>query len=84
MTLSLGAIQMSMSADVGGNLATAERLVREAAAQGARIILIPELFEDVYFCKDVDAKHLQRAHPVDGHPTVARFSALARPLMSWM
>ena len=80
MTLSLGAIQMSMSADVGGNLATAERLVREAAAQGARIILIPELFEDVYFCKDVDAKHLQRARPVDGHPTVARFSALAREL----
>ena len=80
MSLSLGAIQMSMSADVDENLATAERLVREAAAQGARIILIPELFEDVYFCKDVDAKHLQRARPVEGHPTVARFSALAREL----
>ena len=80
MTLSLGAIQMSMSADVNANLDTAERLVREAASRGARIILIPELFEDVYFCKDVDAKHLQRARPVEGHPTVARFSALSREL----
>ncbi len=80
MTLSLAAIQMSMTQDAGTNLATAERLVREAAARGARIILIPELFEDVYFCKDVDAVHLLRARPVAGHPTVARFSALAAEL----
>lgn len=80
MTLSLAAVQMSMTEDVENNLATAERLVREAAARGARIVLIPELFEDVYFCKDVDAKHLLRARPVEGHPTVARFSALAAEL----
>jgi N-carbamoylputrescine amidase len=80
MTLSLGAVQMSMTPDVAANLDTAERLVRDAAGRGARIILIPELFEDVYFCKDVDAKHLQRARPVDGHPTVARFAALAAEL----
>ena len=80
MTLSLGAVQMSMTQDVAANLDTAERLVRDAAGQGARIILIPELFEDVYFCKDVDAKHLQRARPVDGHPTVSRFAALAAEL----
>jgi N-carbamoylputrescine amidase len=80
MTLSLAAVQMSMTEDVEKNLATAERLVREAAARGARIVLIPELFEDVYFCKDVDAKHLLRARPVEGHPTVARFSALAAEL----
>ena len=80
MTLSLGAVQMSMTQDVAANLDTAERLVRDAAGRGARIILIPELFEDVYFCKDVDAKHLQRARPVDGHPTVSRFAALAAEL----
>ncbi len=80
MTLSLAAVQMSMTEDVERNLAAAERLVREAAARGARIILIPELFEDVYFCKDVDARHLLRARPVAGHPTVARFSALAAEL----
>jgi N-carbamoylputrescine amidase len=80
MTLSLAAVQMSMTEDVEKNLATAERLVREAAVRGARIILIPELFEDVYFCKDVDARHLLRARPVAGHPTVTRFSALAAEL----
>jgi len=80
MTLSLGAVQMSMTQDVAANLDTAERLVRDAAGRGARIVLIPELFEDVYFCKDVDAKHLQRARPVDGHPTVSRFAALAAEL----
>ena len=80
MTLSLAAVQMSMATDVAANLDTAERLVRDAAAKGAHIVLIPELFEDVYFCKDVEASSLSRARPVEGHTTVARFSALAREL----
>ena len=80
MTLSLGAIQMSMTNDPARNVETAERLVRRAAADGARIILIPELFEDVYFCKDVDAAHLLRAREVKGHPTVERFAAVAAEL----
>ena len=80
MTLSLGAIQMAMSPDSGLNLDVAERLVREAAAQGARIILIPELFEGHYFCKDVDARHLSRALPLSENPTIPRFAALAKEL----
>ena len=69
-----------MSTELQTNLDTAERLVREAARRGARIILIPELFEGHYFCKDVDARHLSRALPIDGNPTVARLAALAREL----
>ena len=80
MTLSLAAVQMSMTTDVATNLDTAERLVRDAAAKGAHIVLIPELFEDVYFCKDVEASSLSRARPVEGHTTVARFTSLAREL----
>ena len=80
MDLSLGAVQMSMTPDIGRNLDTAERLVRDAAARGAKIVLIPELFEDVYFCKDVDAANLTRARPVEGHTTVTRFALLAREL----
>ncbi|NDH47631.1 MAG: N-carbamoylputrescine amidase, partial [Acidimicrobiia bacterium] len=38
--------------DVAANVATATRLVREAAKRGARLILVPELFEDRYFCED--------------------------------
>ena len=80
MDLSLGAVQMSMTADTTANLDTAERLVRSAAQQGARIVLIPELFEGPYFCKDMDARHLSRALPLHENPTVPRFAALAREL----
>ena len=80
MTLSLGAIQMSMSPDTATNLDTAERLVRDAAGRGARIVLIPELFEGHYFCKDVDARNLARAVPLGENPTIPRFAALAREL----
>jgi N-carbamoylputrescine amidase len=80
MSLSLGVVQMSMTNDVARNLDTAERLVRDAAVRGARIVVIPELFEDVYFCKDVEASRLSAARPVDGHPTVSRFASVAREL----
>ncbi len=41
----VAALQMAMSPEVASNVATAERLVRAAAASGANVILIPELFE---------------------------------------
>jgi len=78
--LAVGAVQMSMVDDVDTNVATADRLVRDAAEQGARIILIPELFEGPYFCKDQLPEHLDRARPIAGHPTVDHFAALAREL----
>jgi len=66
--------------DVAHNVATAERLVRDAAGRGARLILIPELFEDRYFCEDQRAEHLAKARPLAGHPTVEHFAAVAREL----
>ncbi len=44
-------IQMACSEDHAENVDKAENLVREAAVQGANIILLPELFETRYFCK---------------------------------
>jgi N-carbamoylputrescine amidase len=55
-------------------------LVRSAAEQGAQIILIPELFEGLYFCKDQLPEHLLRAQPFSSHPTIDHFSALAAEL----
>jgi N-carbamoylputrescine amidase len=78
--LKVGAVQMSMSTDIATNIATAERLVRQAASQGAQVVLIPELFEGHYFCKDVDPKHLNLALPIDGHPTIAHFQRVAKEL----
>lgn len=76
----VAALQMRMATDVATNVATAERLVRDAARQGANVILIPELFEGHYFCKDQRAEELRRAEPVAGHPTVAHFAGVAREL----
>jgi N-carbamoylputrescine amidase len=78
--LTAAAIQMAMGDDLDANVATAERLVRDAATQGARLILLPELFEGPYFCKDMKPEHFDRAHEVDGHPTVGKLAALAAEL----
>ncbi|MFM8650187.1 MAG: N-carbamoylputrescine amidase [Actinomycetota bacterium] len=78
--LTVAAIQMQMADDVSVNVATAERLVREASGRGARLILIPELFEGLYFCTDQLAEHMNRARSLEGHPTIAHFVAIAREL----
>ncbi len=78
--LRVAALQMAMGDDVDENVATAERLVRDAAAQGANIILIPELFEGPYFCNDQLPEHFDRAMPIDGHPTIEHFTAVAAEL----
>jgi len=78
--LKVATLQMSMSTDVVENIVTAERLVRSAAKQGAQIILIPELFEGHYFCKDQTTDELQRATEMSSHPTIAHFSKVAKEL----
>ena len=80
MSLTVAAVQMAMVDDVDANVATAERLVRAAAADGAQLVLIPELFEGPYFCKDMLPEHFDRARPLDGHPTVEHFRGVAAEL----
>ena len=62
---------MAMVDDVSTNVATAERLVRDAARKGAHVVLIPELFEGPYFCKDQRPQELARAHPIEGIKCIA-------------
>jgi N-carbamoylputrescine amidase len=76
----VSAVQMSMSEDKALNIAKAERLVREAAQNGAKIILLPELFEGLYFCKDMDKKYFEWAAPLEGHYLVSKFSKIAKEL----
>jgi N-carbamoylputrescine amidase len=71
---------MAMSDNTADNVAKAEHYVRMAAAGGSRIILIPELFESEYFCKDLVAEHLKRALPLDDNPTITHFQELANEL----
>jgi N-carbamoylputrescine amidase len=76
----VSAIQMSMGEDKEANIAKAERLVRQAASNGAQIILLPELFEGIYFCKEMDEKYFSWAAPREGNALIARFASLAKEL----
>jgi N-carbamoylputrescine amidase len=78
--LVVAAVQIACSDSIEENLAKIETHVREAAARGARLVVLQELFEGPYFCIDSDAKHNARARPFAGHATVARLSKLARDL----
>jgi N-carbamoylputrescine amidase len=79
-TVTVAATQMACSWDRQANLATAEKLVREAAAKGAQIILIQELFETPYFCQKPNADYLQLATPTETNAAIAHFQMLAREL----
>ena len=78
--VSVSAIQMKMGKDKAANLDKAEAMVREAAAQGAQIILLPELFEGLYFCKDMDKQYFSWAAERENNPIIKRFSVLAKAL----
>jgi N-carbamoylputrescine amidase len=78
--VTVAAIQMACDWDVAANIAKADRLVRDAAARGAQIILLPELFEGPYFCIEQDNRHLNLATAVADNRAVRHFSEVAREL----
>jgi N-carbamoylputrescine amidase len=78
--VTVAATQMACSWDREANVAGAEALVREAAGQGAQIVLIQELFETPYFCCDQKQEHFALAAPAAGNPLLARMAKLAREL----
>ncbi|HIC44351.1 MAG TPA: N-carbamoylputrescine amidase, partial [Sulfurimonas sp.] len=78
--LNVAAIQMSMSANKKANIDKAIKMVKEAASNGAKIILLPELFEGLYFCKDMDEKYFSWALERENHPLLKEFSDLAKKL----
>ncbi len=79
-TVTVAATQFACSWDIEANLAAAERVVRQAAAQGAQLVLVQELFETPYFCKDQRQKHFALAKPVEGNRVIAHMQALAKEL----
>ena len=79
-TVTVAALQFSCDWDADRNIAAAERAVRAAAAAGAQIIQLPELFETPYFCIEQDVRHLALARSVAESRAVQHFKALAREL----
>jgi len=76
----VAALQLAFSDDIDANIAEVTKLVREAAAQGAQVILPPELFEGHYFCRVEDEGMFTRAKPVGEHRAVRAMQALAAEL----
>jgi len=78
-SLKLGLVQLAASEDPEANLEQTEDAVRRAAAQGAQLVCLQELFRTRYFAQAEDAERFDLAEPVSG-PTVQRFADLAREL----
>ena len=78
--VTVAATQMACVWDEKDNVARAERLVREAKARGADLVLIQELFAAPYFCQDQFHGFFDLARPFADNPLIAHFSGLAREL----
>jgi len=78
--LKVAAVQMKMCEDKQSNISKADALVREAVKAGAKIILLPELFESLYFCKDMDTKYFSLANPLYENSLIEHFSQLGKAL----
>jgi N-carbamoylputrescine amidase len=78
--VTFAATQFACSDDRAANRAKAKDAVRGAAAQGANVVLVQELFESLYFCQDQDAAHFALAAPFEGNPLIAEMAVLAREL----
>src|SRR6185436_13545928 len=75
----IGLVQMTCSAALAENLAKAIARVREAAARGAQIVCLQELFTSQYFCQIEDHKYFQLAEEIPG-PSTQALGEVAREL----
>ena len=78
--VTVAAVQMQMTADVQENIQKADALVRQAAKQGANVILLPELFERPYFCQQRQYEFYDFATTAEENPAVQHFKQVAREL----
>jgi N-carbamoylputrescine amidase len=79
-TLVVSAVQLALGDDLDANLDKIERHVREAARRGARLVVLQELIDGCYFCKDIDTRQRDRARPASVHPAISRLATLAKEL----
>ena len=73
--IKIAALQFSCCSQVQENIDKAETMVREAASNGANLILLPELFERPYFCQEKRYDYYDYALPLTENPAIRRFQA---------
>ncbi len=83
-TITVAAIQCALPGPADANIAVVETHVREAARQGAKIILPPELFEGPYFCQTEELHWFETAKPTAEHPSVLAMQKLAKELQVYI
>ena len=76
----LAATQFAMTSNIEENIEKAKEMVRKAAKEGANVILLPELFENLYFCQTEDYSRFDFAEVFESSKTIQIFSALAKEL----
>jgi N-carbamoylputrescine amidase len=76
----VAAIQMQCDKSREKNIDKAEEMVRQAAKKGANVILLPELFENLYFCQEKRYDYYELAESVQENKAVQRFQKVAKEL----
>ncbi len=79
-TLTVAALQTAYGPDMSENIARTADLIRQAAGQGAQVILPSELFQGPYFCVTQEERWFATAHPWRTHPCVTALAPLAADL----
>lgn len=78
--ITVAAVQMMMDPSSDKNISKAENMVKKAVDMGANIVLLPELFENTYFCQERKYESYKLAMPVSENAAVHAMSALAKEL----
>lgn len=77
--VTLGLVQNSCTSDIPANFDKAEEGIRRAAAGGAQIVCLQELFQSLYFCQSEDHSWFDVAEPIPGNAT-ERLAGIAKEL----
>jgi N-carbamoylputrescine amidase len=79
MAVRLALLQMNCSHAREQNLTRAEEMIREAAGKKAEVLLLPEVFHELFFITDLNSRYFEAAEPIPG-PITHRMQELAREL----
>lgn len=79
-SITVAAVQMYCNRSVEENIKAADSFVRLAAAEGAQVILLPELFETRYFCQEKNYALYGLARTVEENPAIRHFTEVAKEL----
>lgn len=77
--MKVGLVQQANTADRAANIEKLQRHIRQAAAEGAELVVLQELHNGLYFCQTEDTTLFDQAEPIPG-PSTELFGALAKEL----